>query len=77
MDDLKLESWQRVTIEALVERRSRVAEQANKTVNDINAALKRYTEEWANRQEGPFEFDGRPDGLYLVVKDETELAPAD
>jgi hypothetical protein len=72
MEEIKLESWQRLTVESLAGERERLA----KRIGGINAALKHYTEEWAE-EEGSFEFDQRPDGLYLVTKDETELAPAD
>jgi len=75
MEDIKLEQWQALTIQALVGERQRVAERAQSIVNGINATLKRYTEEWADG-EGPFEFEQRGDGMYLVEKDETGLAPA-
>lgn len=74
--EVKLEEWQAVTIEALVERRSRVAQRAKKTVDGINATLKRYIEDWGDG-EGPFEFEKRGDEMYLVVRDEAELAPTD
>ena len=72
MEDIKLEEWQKVTIEALGAQRARLA----KTIATINDAMKHYAENWANGEEGPFEFSLQPNGLYLVTKDETELAPA-
>ena len=74
MDEIKLEEWQRLTIQSLAGERERVAQRAQETVKGINATLKHYSEEWAG-EEGLFEFDQRPDGLYLVSKNETELAP--
>lgn len=71
--EMKLESWQRLTIESLGGERERLA----KRIQAINNAMKHYAEDWADGQDGPFEFDGRSDGLYLVSKNETEEpAPA-
>lgn len=72
MEEIKLEEWQRLTVESLAGERERLA----KRIGGINAALKHYTEEWAG-EDGSFEFDQRPNGLYLVTKNETDLAPAD
>jgi len=74
MEDLKLESWQALTIQSLAGERERVAQRAQETINGINAAIERYAKEWADGQEGPFEFSQRPgDGFYLVqVKKETK-----
>lgn len=77
MEEIRLQEWQAHTIKALVGQRERVAQQAQETVDGINATLKRYAEEWGDG-EGPLIFNQRPDGLYLVqVNDETPLAPAD
>jgi len=75
MEDMKLESWQALTIQSLAGERERVAQRAQETVNGISATIERYAKEWADG-DGPFEFNQRPDGLYLVSKNETELAPA-
>lgn len=77
MEDLKLQEWQKLTIEALAGQRARIAQ----TIAGINEAIQHYAEEWADGQKDPswpwrLEFEQRPDGLYLVSKDETELAPA-
>lgn len=71
MEDIKLEEWQKVTIEALAGQRARLGQ----TITGINEAIEHYAKDWGNG-DGPFEFNQRPDGLYLVSKDETELAPA-
>lgn len=72
MNDLKLQAWQKVTIEALAGQRTRIAQ----TIADINEAIEHYAKDWGDG-DGPFEFAPRPDGLYLVSReDETELAPA-
>ena len=65
-DICKLEEWQKVTIQALAAQRERVAQQAQKTINGINAAIDRYAREWADGREGPLGFKVRPDGMYLV-----------
>ena len=75
MEDLKLEEWQRLTIQSLAGERKRVAQRAQETINGINAAIERYAKEWGEG-DGPFEFSQRPDGFYLVSKDETGVAPA-
>lgn len=66
MDKIKLEQWQRLTIQSLAGERERVAQRAQETINGINAAIERYATEWADGQEGPFEFQQRPDGFYLM-----------
>lgn len=71
MEEIQLEEWQKVTIEALGAQRARLAQ----TIAAINKTMGRYAKEWANG-DGPFEFTQRPDGLYLVSKNESELAPA-
>jgi len=77
MEDIKLEEWQALTIESLAERRSRVLQEGQKIIDGLNAAIERYAKEWADGQDGPFEFTPRSDGLYLVSKDdETGVAPA-
>ena len=77
MENIKLEEWQRFTIQSLAGERERVTRRAQETVNGINATIEHYAKEWADGQDGPFEFHQRPDGLYLVSKDaETGLAPA-
>lgn len=68
MKDIKLETWQRLTIESLAGERDRLANR----IRDINDAMKRYAEEWGD---GSCAFEQRPDGLYLVSKD--EMASAD
>ena len=73
MENIKLKEWQRLTIQSLAGERERVAMRAHETINGINAAIKRYAEEWSG-EEGLLEFESRPDGLYLVMKNETELA---
>ena len=76
MGEIKLEEWQSLTIQSLAGERDRLA----KRIRGINDALQHYTAEWADGQEGPFVFNKRPDGLYLVhvgKDDETELAPAE
>lgn len=80
MEDIKLESWQALTIQSLAGERERVAQRAQETIAGISAAIERYAQEWAD-EEGPFEFSQRPgDGFYLVqVKkrdDSTNVAPA-
>jgi len=60
MEEIKLESWRRLTIESLVGERDRLA----KRIQGINDALKHYAEEWTDG-DGPFIFNQRPDGLYL------------
>jgi len=72
MEDLKLESWQTLTIQSLAAERERLA----KRIQGINVALGHYAEEWAAGLGGLCEFDARADGLYLVMRHETELAPA-
>ena len=77
MEEIKLEAWQSVTIQALAAQRERVVQQAQDTINGLSATIERYAKEWAAGQDGPFEFSQRPDGLYLVSKDdETGMAPA-
>ena len=77
MEDIKLESWQALTIESLAERRNRVLQEGQKIIDGINAAMEHHAREWCGGQDGPFEFTPRPDGLYLVSKDdETGVAPA-
>lgn len=77
MEDILLEEWQRVTIEALVERKVRIAQQAQKKVDEINVTLKRYTEEWTDGHDGPFYFESRPDEELYLVQVEKEDDPAD
>lgn len=78
MEDLKLESWQRRTIQSLAGERERVAQRAQETIDGINAAIERYAKEWAEG-DGPFKFNQRPDGFYLVEakkQDDSGMAPA-
>ena len=74
--EVKLDERQSLTIESLVGERDRLA----RRIQGINDALKHYTEEWADGQEGPFVFNKRADGLYLEQigkDDETSVAPAE
>jgi len=68
MEELKLESWQALTIQSLAGERERVTQRAQETINGINAAMERYAKEWG-KGDGPFEFSRRPDGVYLVTKE--------
>jgi len=77
MEEIKLEEWQALTIQSLAGERERVAKRAQETIDGLSATIERYAKEWADGQDGPFEFTSRPDGLYLVSKDdEAGMAPA-
>ena len=69
MNDIKLEEWQALTIQALAGERKRAQER----INGINAVLERYAKEWGDG-DGPFEFSRRVGEWYLVPAIERNVA---
>ena len=70
MEEIKLEEWQALTIQSLAGERERVVKRAQETIDGLSATIEKYAKEWADGQDGPFEFNQRSDGLYLVKQKE-------